>query len=133
MSEELPEWAETEINSIRDESFNVVDTWEGTGYFLDIDEKDRKVDIQFYEKLPIGRHIVTVETPDSIDMKKFMKGFVYTYKIKVLKAPFSERLTKYLKERLNLNMDGVYRFILDSYELLDDVSDTLEVQEDDND
>ncbi|RMF29436.1 MAG: hypothetical protein D6752_06015 [Candidatus Nitrosothermus koennekii] len=129
MSEELPKWAEDEINSITEESFKVVDRWEGTGYFLDIDEKNRRVDIQFYEKLPIGKHIITVEVPEDIDISKFMKGFVYMYKVKVLKADFSEKLTKYLKENLNLNMDGVYRFVLESLEMLDDVGDALESDE----
>ncbi len=123
MSEELPKWAEDEINAISEESFKVIDRWEGTGYFLDIDEKNRKVDIQFYERLPIGKHIITVEVPDNIDISKFMKGFVYMYKVNVLKADFSEKLTKYLKENLNLNMDGMYRFVLDSLEMLDDVGD----------
>ncbi|GIU72336.1 MAG: hypothetical protein KatS3mg003_1815 [Candidatus Nitrosocaldaceae archaeon] len=129
MSEELPKWAEDEINSITEESFKVVDRWEGTGYFLDIDEKNRRVDIQFYEKLPIGKHIITVEVPEDIEISKFMKGFVYMYKVKVLKADFSEKLTKYLKENLNLNMDGVYRFVLESLEMLDDVGDVLESDE----
>lgn len=125
----MPKWAEDEINSITEESFKVVDRWEGTGYFLDIDEKNRRVDIQFYEKLPIGKHIITVEVPEDIEISKFMKGFVYMYKVKVLKADFSEKLTKYLKENLNLNMDGVYRFVLESLEMLDDVGDVLESDE----
>jgi hypothetical protein len=122
---ELPEWAEDEINSIDEESFKAIDRYEGTGYFLDIDEKNRKVDIQFYEKLPIGKHIITVEVPANIDISKFMKGFVYMYKVNVLKADFSEKLTNYLKENLNVSMDGVYRFVLDSLEMLDDVGDAL--------
>jgi len=77
---ELPKWAEDEINSITENSFKVIDRWEGSGYFLDIDERNRKADIQFYEKLPIGKHIITIDIPTSIDMSKFMKGFVYLYK-----------------------------------------------------
>ena len=129
MSEELPKWAEDEINAISEESFKTIDAWEGTGYFLDIDEKSRKVDIQFYERLPIGKHIITVEVPSNIDISKFMKGFVYMYKVNVLKADFSEKLTNYLKENLNMNMDGIYRFVLDSLELLDDVGSDIESEQ----
>ncbi len=129
MSEELPKWAEDEINAINEESFRIIDRWEGTGYFLDIDEKNRKADIQFYEKLPIGKHIITVEVPANIDISKFMKGFVYMYKVNVLKADFSEKLTKYLKENLNVSMDGVYRFVLDSLELLEDVGSDIESEQ----
>lgn len=126
MNEGLPKWAEDEINAMSEESFKVIDKWEGTGYFLDIDEKNRKVDIQFYEKLPIGKHIITVEVPENIDISKFMKGFVYMYKVNVLKADFSERLREYLKENLNVDMDGMYRFALDSAEMLDDIGDLVE-------
>ncbi len=123
---ELPKWAEDELNSITENSFKVIDRWEGSGYFLDIDERNRKADIQFYEKLPIGKHIITIDIPSSIDISKFMKGFVYLYKVDVLKAEISDKLQKYLKDTFNVDMDGVYRFALASLELLDDVSDTLQ-------
>ncbi len=119
---ELPKWAEDEINSIRDESFRLDDSWVGTGYFLDIDKSNRVVDINFYERLPIGKYIITARVSDSIDMDALKKGIVYTYKIRVFKAPLSERLTKFLKENFNLDMDGVYRFELESLEPLEDVS-----------
>lgn len=119
MSAELPKWAEDEINSINDSSFKVVEVWKGTGYFLDIDEKNRKADVQFYEKLPHGKHIVTIDVPEGIRMGDFMKGFVYGYKVRILKAPFSSRLTEFLREALSVEMDGIYRFELESLQLLD--------------
>jgi hypothetical protein len=119
MSSELPKWAEDEINSIKDSSFKQLDAWEGTGYFLDIDEQNRKADVQFYEKLPVGKHIVTASIPKSIKTDELMKGFVYAYKLKVLKAPLSDKLIKYLKENLNIDMDGVYQFEIESLEMLD--------------
>lgn len=119
----LPKWVEDEINSITEESFKMIDRWSGTGYFLDIDQLKRRVDIQFYEKLPIGRYIVTAEVPDNLSIDKFMKGYVYTYTIKILKAEISERLRKYLKENLNIDLECLYRVVLESVELLDDVSE----------
>jgi len=126
---ELPKWAEDEINSISDESFRLDDSWVGTGYFLDIDKSNRVVDINFYERLPIGKYIITARVSDSIDMDALKKGIVYTYKIRVFKAPLSERLTKFLKENFNLDMDGVYRFELESLEPLEDVSSTESIVE----
>lgn len=123
MSSELPKWAEDEINSITDSSFKQVETWEGTGYFLDIDEKNRRADVQFYEKLPVGKHIVTLDMPKSIKIDDLMKGFVYGYKVKVLKAPLSDKLVTFLKENLNIDMDGIYKFELESLQLLDVESD----------
>lgn len=119
MSSELPKWAEDEINSITNTSFKEVETWDGTGYFLEIDEKNRKADVQFYERLPVGKHIITLEIPNSIKINDLMKGFVYSYKVKVLKAPLSKKLAAFLKENLNLDMDGIYRFELESLQLLD--------------
>ena len=55
MSNEFPEWAEKEINSITNSSFIPQDDLEGTGYFLDIDKKNRKADFQFYESLVTNR------------------------------------------------------------------------------
>ena len=123
MSSELPKWAEDEINSITDSSFKQVETWEGTGYFLDIDEKNRKADVQFYEKLPVGKHIVTLDIPKSIKINDLTKGFVYGYKVKVLKAPLSKKLVTFLKENLDIDMDGIYKFELESLQLLDVESD----------
>jgi len=123
VSSELPKWAEDEINSIMDSSFKQLETWEGTGYFLDIDEKNRKADVQFYEKLPVGKHIVTLDIPKSIKINDLTKGFVYGYKVKVLKAPLSKKLVTFLKENLDIDMDGIYKFELESLQLLDVESD----------
>lgn len=123
MSSELPKWAEDEINSITDSSFKQTETWEGTGYFLDIDEENRRADVQFYEKLPVGKHIITLEIPKSIKIGDLMKGLVYGYRVKILKVPLSEKLVKFLKESLNISMDGIYRFELESLQLLDVESD----------
>ncbi|MCS6767961.1 MAG: hypothetical protein RMJ59_05470 [Candidatus Nitrosocaldus sp.] len=118
---ELPKWAEDEINSITDSSFRLEQEWEGTGYFLDIDGDGRLVDINFYERLPNGKHIITARVSDTLDIDGFRKGIVYTYRVRVLKAPISDRLAEYLKSNFNLHMDGVYRFELYSLEPLEDV------------
>ena len=133
MSTELPKWAEDEVNSITASSFKHVEAYEGTGYFLELDEENRKADVQFYEKLPVGKHIVTVSIPKSIKMSDLMKGFVYGYKVKILKAPLSDKLVKFLKENLNMDMDGIYQFELESLQLLDVESDLAPtVTEDDS-
>jgi hypothetical protein len=133
LSTELPKWAEDEINSITASSFKHAESYEGTGYFLELDEENRKADIQFYEKLPVGKHIVTVSLPKSMKMGDLMKGFVYGYKVKILKAPLSDKLVKFLKENLNMDMDGIYQFELESLQLLDVESDLAPtVAEDDS-
>ena len=48
-----------------------------------------------------------------------MKGFVYAYKLKVMKASLSDKLIKYLKENLNIDMDCISQFEIESLEMLD--------------
>lgn len=132
MSNELPKWAEDEINAVTDSSFKQTKIWEGTGYFLEIDEKNRKADVQFYEKLPVGKHIITLEIPKNIKIDDLMKGFVYGYKVRILKAPLSKKLVTFLKENLNLNMDIIYKFELESLQLLDVESDLAPIAAEDD-
>ena len=51
----LPEWAD---NELKNAVFQPLDTINRTGYFLDINEENKKADIQLYESLPDGRTIV---------------------------------------------------------------------------
>ena len=119
MSVELPKWADDEIKSIKDSSFKPLPKWEGTGYFLDIFDKERRADIQLYEKVPPGQHIITADIPNEIKMDDLLKGFVYAYKVKILKASLSNKLSKYLKESLNMHKEGVYLYEIESLEMLD--------------
>ena len=45
------------------------------------------------------------------------------FKFKAFKATLSEKVTKFLKEKFNLTMDGVYRFELTSAERLEAEAD----------
>ena len=46
-----------------------------------------------------------------------MKGFVYICKLKILKASLSTKLSNYLKENLNIDMDYIYQFEVQSLEM----------------
>jgi hypothetical protein len=52
-----------------------------------------------------------------------------------MKAPLSSKLVTFLKENLNMDMDGVYKFELESLQLLDVESDLapIAVEEDSED
>ena len=135
MSTELPKWAEDEINSIKDSSFKPVPKWEGTGYFLDIYDKERRADIQLYEKVPPGKHIIKAGIPNEIKIDDLLKGFVYAYKVKILKASLSNKLSKYFKENLNMLMEGIYQYEIESLEMLDvdaGVSSSSDIEDSDD-
>ncbi|HZI70098.1 MAG TPA: hypothetical protein VFD60_02945 [Nitrososphaeraceae archaeon] len=119
--EALPTWAEDEIRSVQFEQPEILTR---TGYILDIYEKDFKIDIQLYESLPDNRTIIeNLDVPKSINISKFMKGFVYEFKIKMFKGPLSMKLIELLKEKYGLEMDAIYRFELQELQMMDVESD----------
>jgi hypothetical protein len=121
LSENLPKWVAEEI---RDAKFGTGEEWEGSGYILDINKEARKIDAQFYEKLPEGRYIATLELPEKFNADSLELGLVYMFKFRAFKATLSEKVTKYLKEKFNVVMDGIYHFELDSAERLEAEADS---------
>ena len=119
--EALPDWAEDEIRSVPLEELEMITR---TGYILDIYEKDSKIDIQLYESLPDGRTIIeSLDVPKSIDIRSFMKGFVYEFKIRVCAGKLSARVVELLKAKYGLDMDRIYKFELQELQLMDVESD----------
>jgi hypothetical protein len=120
----LPEWAE---NEIRFANFQEYDTINRTGYFLDINEQKKKADIQLYEALPDGRTIIEeIEISDKIKTSELMKGFVYEYKIKISKSKISEQLSELLKTKYQLDITEIYKFDLESAQMMDVESDNIQ-------
>ncbi|MCL5068013.1 MAG: hypothetical protein M1368_06640 [Thaumarchaeota archaeon] len=115
-SDSLPKWVTEEI---RNAKFEHEEEWNGSGYILDINKNDSKIDVQFYEKLPEGRYIATLDLPPNFDADSLELAVVYMFKFKSFKAPLSEKTVTFLKEKFGLSMDGVYRFELISLEKLD--------------
>ncbi len=132
MSDNLPKWVAEEIKEVK---FGKGEEWEGSGYILDINKEAKKVDAQFYEKLPEGRYIATLELPEKFNADSLELGLVYMFKFKAFKATLSEKVTKFLKEKFNLTMDGIYRFELTSAERLEAEADARPAppSEDDDD
>ena len=120
----LPEWAE---NEIRFANFQEFDTINRTGYFLDINEQKKKADIQLYEALPDGRTIIEeIEISDKIKISELMKGFVYEYQIKISKSKISEQLSELLKTKYQLDITEIYKFDLESAQMMDVESDNIQ-------
>jgi hypothetical protein len=119
--EALPIWAEDEIRSVQFEEPEAITR---TGYILDINEKDFKIDIQLYESLPDGRTIIeNLDVPRSMNIGTFTKGFVYEFKIKMFKGPLSMKLIEFLKAKHGLEMYAIYRFELQELQMMDVESD----------
>ena len=125
----LPEWAE---NELKNAIFKPLETINRTGYFLDINEQNKKADIQLYESLPDGRTIVEeIEITDNIKASDLMKGFVYEYKIKISNAKLSDQLSELLKTRYQIDMEEIFKFDLESAQMMDVESDYSPTNKDD--
>lgn len=122
--ESIPKWAEDEIKSVQ---FDQPENLTRTGYILDIYGNDYKIDIQLYESLPDGRNIIEgLDVPRSMNIREFMKGYVYEFRIKMYKGPLSEKVTEFLRTKFNLDMNMIYKFELQELQLMDVESETAE-------
>ncbi|HEY4673129.1 MAG TPA: hypothetical protein VIH03_03090 [Nitrososphaerales archaeon] len=116
MGDEFPRWAAEEISKAKLVEAGSI---KQTGYILEIDEKGRKMDVQFYDQLPEGRHIVTLELDQKINLMSLKMVTNYMFDVKVYKANLSEKLVKLLWETYKVKMDSVHRYVLSGLEELD--------------
>lgn len=117
MSEGFPRWAAQEIASA---AWQYHDTWEGSGYILDLYRAERRVDVQFYERLPEGRYIATLDVPQGVDLNGLLIGKPYLFQFRVYRAALSERLRSFLGSRYSVAMDALYRFELGAFQALEE-------------
>ena len=115
----FPTWLAEEISSVKMKKLETLDL---TGYVLDINKKDNKADVQFYEQLPDGRQIATL----TIGEKKILKDLEqkhnksidvpqFSFKIIVNKASLSDKAKDYLNENYSVTLDNLYSFELESF------------------
>lgn len=124
-TENLPKWVAEEI---RDAKFDSEEEWSGSGYVLDINKDERKIDVQFYEKLPEGRYIATLDLSPALDPDSLELAIVYMFKFKAAKASLAPKVVTFLKEKYGVQMDSIYRFELISAEKLDAEADSRPAQ-----
>ena len=118
--QKFPTWLAEEISSVK---MKKSDTLELTGYLLDINKKENKIDVQFYEQLPDGRQIATLV----IGEKKMLKNLEeqhnksgeapeFNFKFIVNKASLSDKAKEYLTENYSVALDNLYGFELESFD-----------------
>jgi hypothetical protein len=124
-TDNLPKWVAEEI---RNAKFDSEEEWSGSGYLLDINKEEKKVDVQFYEKLPEGRYIATLDLSPSVDPGTLDLGIIYMFKFKAAKATLSPKVVTFLKEKFSVPMENIYKFELVSAEKLDAEADSRPAQ-----
>ena len=114
--EEIPEWVTDEIQNAK---FKKPVEMKKTGYILEFYYNDNKIDVQLYDGLEDGRHIVTMDVAKDIKIDDLLKGEVYEFIFDQHKAPLSKKVTEFLEKEKEIEMSAIFQFDLKSLELMD--------------
>ena len=90
-----------------------------SGYILDINEKDGKVDIQTYEPISGTTILEGLSISKKIKLNNLEKGTVYEFKLNELKAPLSKKTIEYLKEQ-GIMMNAIIKLELKEVKVIDE-------------
>jgi hypothetical protein len=114
--DEIPEWVTDEIQNAK---FKKPEELKKSGYILEFYYEDNKIDVQLYDAVEDGRHIVTMDVPKTIKIDDLLKGQVYEFVFDQHKAPLSKKVSEFLEKEKEIDMKAIYQFNLKSLELLD--------------
>ena len=90
-----------------------------SGYILDINEKDNKVDIQTYEPISGTTILEGLSISKEIKINNLEKGVVCEFKLDELKAPLSKKTIEYLKEQ-GIMMNAIIKLELKEMKIIDE-------------
>ena len=93
-----------------------------TGYVLDINEKEHKVDIQTYEPISGTTILEGLSVSKKVKLNDLEKGVVCEFKLDESKAPLSKRTVEYLKEQ-GITMDVIIQLELKEVKIIDENSE----------
>jgi len=114
--DDIPDWVSDEIQNAK---FEKPEELKKSGYILEFYDADNKIDVQLYDPVEDGRHIVTMDLPKIIKIKDLVKGEVYEFVFDQHKAPISKKVSEFLEKEKEIEMTAIYQFELKSLELLD--------------
>ena len=114
--DDIPDWVSDEIQNAK---FEKSEELKKTGYVLEFYDTDNKIDVQLYDSIEDGRHIVTMDAAKKIKLDDLVKGDVYEFIFDQHKAPLSKKVSEYLEKEKEIDMNAIYQFELKSLELLD--------------
>ena len=114
--EDIPEWVTDEIQNAK---FKKPEELKKSGYILEFYYEDNKIDVQLYDAVEDGRHIVTMDVAKKIKLDDLLKGEVYEFIFDQHKAPLSKKVSEFLEKEKEIEMKAIYQFELKSLELMD--------------
>ena len=114
--DEIPEEINKELESPK---FGKPTELTASGYILDINEKDNKVDIQTYEPVSGTTILEGLSVSKKIKLNDLEKGVVCEFKLDELKAPLSKKTVEYLKEQ-GIMMNAIIKLELKEMKIIDE-------------
>ena len=90
-----------------------------SGYILDVNEKDNKVDIQTYEPVSGATILEGLSVSKKIKLGDLAKGIVCEFKLDELKATLSKKTIEYLKEQ-GIMMNSIIKLELKELKIIDE-------------
>jgi hypothetical protein len=114
--DDIPDWVSDEIQNAK---FKKPEEIKKSGYIIEFYYVYNKIDVQLYEAVEDGRHIVTMDVPKKIKIDDLLKGEVYEFVFDQHKAPLSKKVSEFLEKEKEIEMKAIYQFDLKSLELLD--------------
>lgn len=113
----IPEWIVEEIRNVKFEE--PANSLVREGYILEIFDKDNKIDVQLYEPIEDGRHIITMDLSKDVSIKDLERGIVYEFKFAMMKAPLKDKVVQFLQKE-EIDMKAIYQFELKEFTILDE-------------
>jgi len=113
---DMPEDVNKELESPK---FGKPSELSASGYVLDVNDKDSKVDIQTYEPISGATILEGLSISKKIKLNDLEKGVVCEFKLDELKAPLSKSTVEYLKEQ-GIIMDKIIQLELKEVKIIDE-------------
>ena len=92
-----------------------------TGYVLDVNENDKKIDIQLYEPIAGTTILEGLDLSKNIKLNDLEKGIVCEFKLDELKAQLSKKTVEYLSEQ-GITLKELVRYELKEFKVIDENS-----------
>ena len=118
--DDIPEDVNKELESPK---FGKPSELTASGYILDINDKDSKVDIQTYEPISGATILEGLSISKKIKLNDLEKGVVCEFKLDELKAPLSKKTVEYLKEQ-GITLNEIIQYELKEMKVIEENSES---------
>jgi len=114
--DEIPDDIDAELKSPK---FTKSKTLTNSGYILEVNEADKKVDIQVYEQIAGTTILEGLSLGKGIKLNDLEKGVVCEFQLDELRAPLSKKTIEYLKEQ-GISLTEIIQFELKEFKVIDE-------------